>query len=77
MQTTLYTIYKTTNILDGKVYIGKHQTTDLNDGPNTVFSSGGGDGAGGTGNFSSVQDFMDIMTMRAASSLDVNPAINN
>jgi regulator of protease activity HflC (stomatin/prohibitin superfamily) len=44
--------------------------------PTTVFSSGGGDGASGTGNFSSVQDFMDIMTMRAASSLDVNTAIN-
>ena len=28
----LYTIYKITNLLDGKIYIGKHQTKDLNDG---------------------------------------------
>jgi hypothetical protein len=27
-----YTIYKITNLLDGKIYIGKHQTKDLNDG---------------------------------------------
>ncbi len=27
-----YTIYKTTNTLNGKIYIGKHQTKDLNDG---------------------------------------------
>lgn len=27
-----YTIYKTTNLANGKIYIGKHQTTDLNDG---------------------------------------------
>jgi hypothetical protein len=27
-----YTIYKTTNIVNGKFYIGKHQTKDLNDG---------------------------------------------
>ena len=27
-----YTIYKTTNNINGKYYIGKHQTTDLNDG---------------------------------------------
>jgi hypothetical protein len=27
-----YTIYKTTNKIDGKIYIGKHQTKDLNDG---------------------------------------------
>lgn len=27
-----YTIYKTTNLLNGKIYIGKHQTKDLNDG---------------------------------------------
>jgi hypothetical protein len=27
-----YTIYRITNILDGKIYIGKHQTKDLNDG---------------------------------------------
>ena len=26
-----YTIYKTTNKLDGKIYIGKHQTKDLDD----------------------------------------------
>lgn len=27
-----YTIYKITNTIDGKIYIGKHQTTDLDDG---------------------------------------------
>lgn len=27
-----YTVYQVTNIDDGKVYIGKHQTTDINDG---------------------------------------------
>lgn len=27
-----YTIYQITNMIDGKVYIGKHQTKDLNDG---------------------------------------------
>lgn len=27
-----YTIYKTTNLLNGKYYIGKHQTKDLEDG---------------------------------------------
>ena len=27
-----YTIYKITNKLNGKIYIGKHQTNDLNDG---------------------------------------------
>ena len=27
-----YTIYQITNRLDGKIYIGKHQTKDLNDG---------------------------------------------
>ena len=27
-----YTIYKTTNLVNGKFYIGKHQTTNLNDG---------------------------------------------
>lgn len=32
-----YTIYKITNKLDGKIYIGKHQTKDLNDG---YFGSG-------------------------------------
>jgi hypothetical protein len=26
-----YIIYKTTNIVNGKVYIGKHKTKDLND----------------------------------------------
>jgi hypothetical protein len=28
----LYTIYKITNKLNGKYYIGKHQTLDLDDG---------------------------------------------
>jgi len=32
-----YTIYKTTNLINGKYYIGKHQTKDLNDG---YFGSG-------------------------------------
>lgn len=32
MQLLFYTIYQITNILDGKIYIGKHQTNDLNDG---------------------------------------------
>ena len=27
-----YTVYKTTNLLTGKYYIGQHQTEDLNDG---------------------------------------------
>lgn len=27
-----YTIYKITNKVTGKIYIGKHQTEDLNDG---------------------------------------------
>ena len=27
-----YTIYKTTNLINGKFYIGKHKTKDLNDG---------------------------------------------
>lgn len=27
-----YTIYKITNLIDGKIYIGKHQTKNLNDG---------------------------------------------
>jgi hypothetical protein len=27
-----YTIYQITNLIDGKIYIGKHQTKDLNDG---------------------------------------------
>lgn len=27
-----YTIYQTTNIIDGKIYIGMHETTDPNDG---------------------------------------------
>jgi len=27
-----HTVYKTTNIINGKFYIGKHQTKDLNDG---------------------------------------------
>lgn len=27
-----YTIYKTTNLVNNKIYIGKHQTTDLDDG---------------------------------------------
>ena len=29
---TYYGIYKITNLLDGKMYIGKHQTTNLDDG---------------------------------------------
>lgn len=28
----MYTIYKTTNKIDGKIYIGKHETQDLKDG---------------------------------------------
>ena len=32
MQIMFYTIYKTTNTLIGKIYVGKHQTKDLNDG---------------------------------------------
>lgn len=31
MQTTFYTIYKTTNTVNNKIYIGKHQTTKLDD----------------------------------------------
>ena len=27
-----YTIYKITNTIDGKIYIGKHQTNNLDDG---------------------------------------------
>lgn len=27
-----YLIYKTTNLINGKIYVGKHQTKDLNDG---------------------------------------------
>lgn len=27
-----YTVYRITNLIDGKIYIGKHQTKDLNDG---------------------------------------------
>ena len=27
-----YTVYKITNKINGKYYIGKHQTKDLNDG---------------------------------------------
>ena len=27
-----YTIYQITNLIDGKIYIGKHQTNDLDDG---------------------------------------------
>lgn len=32
MQSTYYTIYQTTNEVNGKTYIGKHVTDDLNDG---------------------------------------------
>jgi hypothetical protein len=32
VQIVFYTVYKTTNTLDGKSYIGKHQTKDLDDG---------------------------------------------
>jgi hypothetical protein len=32
MQSTFYTIYRTTNLINAKVYIGKHITQDLNDG---------------------------------------------
>lgn len=28
MRSTYYTIYKTTNLINGKIYIGKHQTKD-------------------------------------------------
>ena len=31
MKELFYTVYKTTNIVNGKYYIGKHQTTNLND----------------------------------------------
>jgi group I intron endonuclease len=31
MQSTFYTIYKIINHVNNKIYIGKHQTTDLND----------------------------------------------
>jgi len=27
----IYTIYKITNIINNKIYVGKHQTNDLND----------------------------------------------
>ena len=27
-----YTVYQTTNRVNGKIYVGKHQTKDLNDG---------------------------------------------
>jgi len=32
MQKLHYTVYKITNLVNNKIYIGKHQTTDLNDG---------------------------------------------
>lgn len=41
MQIVFYTIYKTTNKINGKIYIGKHKTVDPNDdylGSGTVFN---------------------------------------
>jgi len=43
--------------------------------PSTVFSMGGGEG-GTTGNFSSVEAFMAILTANAAQSIDLDPAIS-